>query len=96
MRKFYCQFCGSEVPLNAKKCPDCLKEFGSVLCPKCNYSGDARRFTNGCPECGYLKQETVNIPDKEKRSFNLSFRLFTALGVALAIAIIILINILIS
>lgn len=86
MKKFYCQGCGSEVPLKAKKCPNCDKEFGSVLCPKCNYTGSSDEFHNGCPQCGYLKKKTkenISYDTSVKKSFHLSLKLFTLLFAAL-------------
>lgn len=86
MKKFYCQGCGAEVPLNAKKCPNCDKEFASVLCPKCNYTGNSDEFHNGCPKCGYLKKstrETVSYDSPVKKSSRLSLKLFSLLFIAL-------------
>jgi len=51
--KFYCESCGSEVPQNARFCNTCGKFFTFVRCPKCQYSGESKQFTNGCPKCGY-------------------------------------------
>ncbi len=52
-RDFFCENCGSHVSANAKKCPNCGKEFVAVRCPKCYFSGKQELFTGGCPVCGY-------------------------------------------
>lgn len=65
--KFFCEFCGSEVPRKAKTCPKCGKFFASVMCPKCAHTGSTDEFKNGCPKCGYAvpgsgtKKKTNNI-----------------------------------
>lgn len=51
--KFFCEFCDSEVPYNAKICPTCGHFFLSVRCPVCGKTGSHKEFTNGCPQCGY-------------------------------------------
>lgn len=96
MRKFYCQYCGSEVPLNAHSCPNCEREFGSVLCPKCSYRGSANRFVNGCPKCGYLRDIIDDTPETVKKRFNLTFKLFVILGTVLVFSIIAMIKLLLS
>lgn len=86
MKKFYCQGCGAEVPLKAEKCPKCEREFGSVLCPKCNYTGSSDEFYNGCPECGYLKKKnrvSVSYDSPVKKSSKLSLKLFILLFISL-------------
>lgn len=55
---FYCESCGSEVPQNAKFCNTCGKFFTFVRCPKCQFTGDSKKFTNGCPKCGYALKKT--------------------------------------
>jgi RNA polymerase subunit RPABC4/transcription elongation factor Spt4 len=50
---FFCENCGAEVPLDAKQCPRCGREFASVRCPACNFVGEEALFTGGCPVCGY-------------------------------------------
>lgn len=87
MKKFYCQECGKEVPLEANKCPYCHKEFGSVLCPKCNYSSSSRNFVNGCPKCGYLSNPKI------KSKNNLTLKIFISLFITLIVSIILLISI---
>ena len=52
-RDFFCENCGSHVSANAKKCPNCGKEFVAVRCPKCSFSGKEELFADGCPVCGY-------------------------------------------
>jgi predicted RNA-binding Zn-ribbon protein involved in translation (DUF1610 family) len=51
--KFFCENCGSEVPLNAKLCPKCGRSFSSVRCPACGFVGEEGLFGKGCPACGY-------------------------------------------
>ena len=51
--KFFCEYCDTEVPQNAKFCPRCGHFFASVRCPACGKTGDHSEFTNGCPSCGY-------------------------------------------
>lgn len=51
--KFFCEFCGDEVPRNARTCPKCGKFFASVRCPKCGKTGSTDEFKKGCPACGY-------------------------------------------
>lgn len=86
MKRFYCQECGKEVPLEAKICPHCKKEFGSILCPKCNFSGSSIDFYNGCPKCGYL-----SITKHEVKK-NLSLKIFIILFLTLSVTISILIS----
>lgn len=85
MKSFYCQYCGAQVPINSSRCHNCNKEFESVLCPKCLYSGSSIEFQNGCPSCGYLKEKP--LPKKEKKVFNLTKKLFLALFTSLLVII---------
>ncbi|MFP4364070.1 MAG: double zinc ribbon domain-containing protein [Spirochaetia bacterium] len=64
--KFYCENCGSEVPLNAKRCPSCSTNFDAVRCPSCGYEGDESAFEAGCPVCGYLG--VMQDADSKKQS----------------------------
>lgn len=59
--KFFCENCGAEVPQNAKFCSTCGKFFTFVRCPNCQYTGDAKIFTNGCPECGYAVKNKMGM-----------------------------------
>lgn len=52
--RYFCDFCGEEVPANTTRCPGCAKLFTAVKCPKCGYMGKAEDFNSGCPSCGYL------------------------------------------
>ena len=89
MRRFFCQYCGAEVPLNSDSCPNCGKEFEEVLCPKCNYTGSPVKFSNGCPKCGYLKNRSKPIPSK-RRKRALSVKEFTVFFILLTTVLIIL------
>lgn len=53
-RRFFCENCGKEVRPTSKVCPKCGAFFTNVRCPRCNYTGKAHEFTQGCPLCGYL------------------------------------------
>lgn len=70
--KFYCESCGSEVAQNAKFCSTCGKFFTFVRCPSCQFTGDAKKFTNGCPKCGYAfkanSYSSASSYDKKKKS----------------------------
>jgi predicted RNA-binding Zn-ribbon protein involved in translation (DUF1610 family) len=61
--RFFCEGCGSEVPLNAKTCPQCGKFFSSVKCPSCGFIGEEGLFRDGCPVCGYSA-----VPPEHKAS----------------------------
>ncbi len=87
MKKFYCQYCGAEVAPNSKKCNSCNKEFESVLCPKCLFSGQDSEFRNGCPNCGYLKKEHNKAVKNRKSAKKLSGKLFVLLFLSLVIII---------
>jgi ssDNA-binding Zn-finger/Zn-ribbon topoisomerase 1 len=50
---FFCENCGAEVPLHAKRCPGCGRFFSSVRCPSCGFTGEESLFAKGCPSCGY-------------------------------------------
>jgi len=51
--RFYCDNCENEVGDDVKVCPFCGRNFISIRCPNCSYSGPDRMFQNGCPMCGY-------------------------------------------
>ena len=59
--QFFCEECGTEVRMNASKCPSCGKNFSAVRCPKCSYVGQPGEFAKGCPNCGY-SEEDVSTP----------------------------------
>ena len=52
--RFFCESCNAEVPLDAKICPKCGKNFASVRCPFCDFIGEAEEFRGGCPTCGHV------------------------------------------
>lgn len=64
MPVFYCENCGREVPPEVSSCPYCGKEFYSVRCPVCSFTGPAEAFVKGCPSCGYQGSE-----DKGRNKF---------------------------
>jgi predicted RNA-binding Zn-ribbon protein involved in translation (DUF1610 family) len=55
---FFCENCGTEVPLRAKNCPGCGRAFSAVRCPNCNFTGEESLFKDGCPICGYTPGKT--------------------------------------
>jgi uncharacterized membrane protein YvbJ len=61
--KFFCEYCGAEVPQHAKLCKKCGRFFSSVRCPMCGKSGNASVFTNGCPYCGYAVGKRQPAPE---------------------------------
>ncbi len=71
--KFFCEYCDSEVPRNARFCRKCGHFFLSVRCPACGKTGDQSEFKDGCPACGYAfsgspqKPKTVPSPEPKKK-----------------------------
>lgn len=51
---FYCENCRKPVPLESIECPHCGSRFTAVQCPRCSFVGEARLFSGGCPQCGFL------------------------------------------
>jgi uncharacterized membrane protein YvbJ len=51
--RFFCDNCGTEVPRDEVKCPECGRYFSSVRCPACGFTGEVSSFKGGCPVCGY-------------------------------------------
>ena len=69
--KFFCENCGAEVPRNSRICKHCGRFFSSVRCPQCGLTGQADKFANGCPQCGYSfssQGKTKTIILREKKS----------------------------
>ncbi len=70
--KFFCEFCNTEVPLNARLCPKCGRFFASVHCPNCGHTGEHSVFKKGCPKCGYAMktadedEDAASVPVKQK------------------------------
>ncbi len=95
MGEFYCQFCGAKVGLNSNSCNNCHREFESVLCPKCLYSGSDNQFKDGCPNCGYLKSRPV-INKKINSGKTFSLKRFLCLFLPLLISTVILLILLIK
>lgn len=63
---FYCDNCGSLVAANASNCPTCGRYFSAVKCPKCEYTGALREFTEGCPVCGYMTTTQAENQEEQK------------------------------
>lgn len=63
--QFFCEECGTEVRMNASKCPNCGKVFAAVRCPKCSYVGQPGEFVKGCPNCGYSEEAAAGPPPRE-------------------------------
>jgi uncharacterized membrane protein YvbJ len=51
--RFRCDNCGHHVPLHHDTCPHCGKRFTAVVCPQCDFEGEASLFRKGCPKCGF-------------------------------------------
>ena len=51
--RFFCDNCNTEVYGHTKSCPGCGRFFASVRCPSCDFAGEEKAFTRGCPVCGY-------------------------------------------
>ena len=64
-KKYYCESCGKPVPETAHSCPFCGKNFTSVKCPVCGFSGNEKDFADGCPGCGYLSDPKGNKPSAD-------------------------------
>jgi uncharacterized membrane protein YvbJ len=60
--RFFCDNCGEEVTRNASRCSRCGRYFASVRCPQCGFTGEEKRFAQGCPVCGYC--EAGREPDR--------------------------------
>jgi uncharacterized membrane protein YvbJ len=96
--KFFCESCGEEVRQNDRVCPHCGRFFSSVKCPSCGFSGDAKRFREGCPKCGYaiygkgFTPATREVPKKKETADPLPWWMYaaSALLLALLVAIILL------
>lgn len=61
--RFFCEFCGKEVPFNAEVCPSCGAQFKGVRCPLCHFEGHPALFNRGCPQCYYTPAGGA-VPDK--------------------------------
>ena len=63
MQKFFCDNCGTQVKKNETRCPKCGRYFRSVKCPSCGLSGSPELFNDGCPSCGYAKENFDSVPE---------------------------------
>lgn len=63
--RYFCDFCGEEVPANTTRCPRCAKLFTAVKCPECGYVGKTEDFNSGCPSCSYLMDKEEFKPVKK-------------------------------
>ncbi|HUH45214.1 MAG TPA: zinc ribbon domain-containing protein [Treponemataceae bacterium] len=88
---FFCERCGTKVAQNEKACPHCGRYFASVKCPSCNFTGESKDFTQGCPRCGYaLPKETYSKQNtKGKNTINDSLPFWVYL-VALLLLVLVL------
>ncbi len=57
--RFFCDLCGTEVPRNTIRCPNCGRYFTAIQCPRCGFQGEEKDFASGCPSCGYMKATTA-------------------------------------
>ncbi|MCL2440828.1 MAG: hypothetical protein FWD14_03735 [Treponema sp.] len=64
---FFCDNCSYEVGDDLKTCPYCGRNFVSVRCPICDYSGPDRMFQSGCPMCGYSAPPKPKTPKPAKK-----------------------------
>ena len=75
--RFFCENCNAEVPKNAKTCPQCGRQFASVRCPACEFTGEETLFRDGCPVCGYSSKtrpdSNLMPPDIKKPAGALPF-----------------------
>ena len=53
--RYFCDLCGTEVPKNTIRCPNCGRYFTAIQCPRCGFRGEEKDFLRGCPKCGYMK-----------------------------------------
>ncbi|EFW39430.1 double zinc ribbon domain-containing protein [Treponema phagedenis] len=65
---FFCENCGGTVRRDTKVCPHCGRFFASVRCPRCNYTGNADEFREGCPSCGYAFPQEKKIQKPKYRA----------------------------
>ena len=68
---FFCHYCGQKTTLDRESCSRCGRSFsGLVRCSACGYEADTSRFSNGCPDCGYIdkpgRQGLFGGPGKNK------------------------------
>ena len=74
---YFCEACGAQVDKWDIQCPHCGKQFDSIKCPQCGYSGHAQEFSNGCPSCGFMSEEQKAAaadrkkPNAKGRTFSL-------------------------
>ena len=76
--RFICEICDTEVPQDAKSCPECGARFSSVRCPSCDFIGEEELFKDGCPTCGYSAlpgqeadaKNAASVPKKARPSRN--------------------------
>ncbi len=59
MKRFYCEHCGQEVNEQDEVCSSCGAIFVAIKCPRCGYRDKQHRFSDGCPQCGFLSQKAI-------------------------------------
>ncbi len=71
---FICDYCGSRVNIDDTECENCGSGFTDVRCPRCNFVGNAKRFSDGCPQCHLTSVITsVKTPLMAKLMRSISF-----------------------
>ena len=66
--RYFCDLCGTEVPKNTIRCPNCGRYFTAIQCPRCGYRGEEKDFSQGCPKCGYMKISRPSGSVDERRA----------------------------
>jgi predicted RNA-binding Zn-ribbon protein involved in translation (DUF1610 family) len=65
--RYFCDLCGTEVPRNTVRCPNCGRYFTAIQCPRCGFQGEEKDFAEGCPSCGYMKISRASAGTKRGR-----------------------------
>lgn len=68
--RFFCEHCGTEVPINSRSCLNCGRYFENIRCPACGFTGNEQLFANGCPVCSYSSPTGDMQEYEEKRKKN--------------------------
>lgn len=65
--RYFCDLCGTEVPRNTVRCPNCGRYFTAIQCPRCGFQGEEKDFAEGCPSCGYMKISRASVGKRKAR-----------------------------